>query len=76
MRSTIVQICAWCPELHILRFDRQPEDLVLVEQTGKHLTITRNGALMTISHGVCEPCRQKELANMTGNSTTNPEVIR
>lgn len=57
--SGIVVICAWCPELHILKIQRREEDCVSVFQQGKYIRISRNGKQLEVSHGICEPCRAK-----------------
>jgi hypothetical protein len=57
--KNVVSICGWCPQLHILEFARTDEDLVLIQQIGGKTVITRNGTLMTLSHGICAPCAEK-----------------
>jgi len=52
-------ICAWCPQLNILRMQRRDTDHVVIYQHGKVLTIVRNGQTLTISHGICPLCRER-----------------
>jgi hypothetical protein len=73
-RSNVITVCGWCPQLHILQFDRQPDDLVMIQQHGRQLTVSRNGALMVVSHGICEPCRRKELAQGAIKNPRSSEV--
>lgn len=57
--SETVSICGWCKELNILRLQRRDADALIVYQHGKQLAIFRNGVKLTVSHGICEPCRAK-----------------
>lgn len=57
--ADVAVICAWCPQLHILRMQRRDVDVIVIYQQDKELRIIRNGKNLTISHGICEPCRAK-----------------
>ena len=59
VESNIVVICAWCPQLHILKIQRRDVDVIVVFQLGKELRIVRNGVNLDISHGICQPCRER-----------------
>jgi hypothetical protein len=61
-RERSVSICAWCPQLHILRLDRNALDVVMIVQEGSHLSIFRNGDSLEITHGMCPNCYEKERA--------------
>ena len=52
-------ICAWCPSLHILKLQRREQDVVIIYWQGKELRIIRNGITLKISHGICQPCRDR-----------------
>ena len=56
----VVVICAWCPQLHIMRLERGAGDLILVLQQGQDVRIHRNGKALSISHGICEACELRE----------------
>ncbi len=55
----IAVVCAWCPSLHILRLQRREQDVVVIYWQGKELRIVRNGVNLKISHGICQPCRER-----------------
>lgn len=55
--ENIVTVCAWCPQLHILKLQLRDIDVLIIYQQGKEMRILRNGVNLTISHGICEPCR-------------------
>jgi hypothetical protein len=57
--ANFVTVCGWCPEVHILKIHRRETDTVIVLHYGKRLMILRNGIPLTISHGICVPCRDK-----------------
>jgi|SRR5579885_415721 len=57
--SETVSVCGWCKELNILRLQRRDTDRLIVYQQGKQLAIFRSGVKLTVSHGICEPCRAK-----------------
>jgi hypothetical protein len=54
-----VVICAWCPNLHILKLQRREQDVVIVYWQGKEMKIIRNGVNLQISHGICATCRER-----------------
>lgn len=57
--NDIVTVCAWCPELHIMRLPRVTADRITILIVGSRLVITRNGTPLGISHGICEVCKAK-----------------
>jgi hypothetical protein len=57
--ENIVTVCAWCPQLHILKLQLRDIDVLVIYKQGKELRILRNGVNLTISHGICEPCRKR-----------------
>jgi hypothetical protein len=59
LAENMVTICAWCPQLHILKLQLRDIDVLIIYKQGKELRILRNGVNLTISHGICEPCRAK-----------------
>ena len=68
-RADVVTICAWCPELHVLKIDRQLGDLIMlaVNGTGRLESAYRKRqgepvTLLTISDGICDACRAKWFA--------------
>lgn len=54
-----VTICSWCPHLHILKLQLRDVDVLIVYQQGKERRIIRNGVNLTVTHGICEPCRAR-----------------
>jgi hypothetical protein len=61
-------ICGWCPELHILKLARQEMDVIVAMQMGKDIQIQRNGQPLTISHGMCERCKEAQVATVSQDS--------
>jgi len=71
----VVTICAWCPELHVLRVDRQPGDIFafsfgrndrypapFAPQRLEKVFRHRRGAppqLLKITSTICPACREK-----------------
>lgn len=50
-------VCAWCPELHIMKLQRKSTDVIEIMQEGaKRLVIRRNGVQLAVSHGICRSC--------------------
>jgi hypothetical protein len=71
----VATVCAWCPELHILKLPRRDTDVIVVMQMGKGVTdvqIQRNGERLTISHGMCDPCKAAQLATVGGAAASAP----
>src|SRR5260370_12364246 len=61
-----VSVCAWCPELRVLRISRRPGDIVgfITNEEGKldlcyRKTAGRPVVRLTISHGICPSCQAK-----------------
>jgi hypothetical protein len=61
-----ISICAWCPQLHVLRLDRKPGDSFFfsVGDDGKlEMVYRKRGGervkQLTVSDGICESCRVK-----------------
>lgn len=61
--DNIISVCAWCPEVHVLKLDRKPGDIFLfaVDEEGKLETVYRKrvGAraeFLRISDGICPAC--------------------
>ena len=59
-KENIAIVCAWCPELHIMKLPRESHDRIEILQEGKRLVIRRNGEQMPISHGICRGCAADE----------------
>lgn len=60
-KGTTAIVCAWCPELHIMKIPRESHDRIEILQEGsKRLVIRRNGEQLAISHGICRGCAAKE----------------
>ncbi len=57
-QSEWVSVCAWCPNLNILRMQRRATDVVIVYQHAGDLTIFRNGQKLQITHGICDSCKK------------------
>jgi hypothetical protein len=57
--ANFVTICAWCPQLHILKLQLRDVDVLIVYKQGKELRILRNGVNLKITHGICAPCRSR-----------------
>jgi len=61
-----VAVCAWCPELHILRIERGAADVVVYYQRGNELQIFRNEKRLEITHGMCPACDLRMRAGQKG----------
>lgn len=60
-KGTVAIVCAWCPELHIMKIPRESHDLIeILQQGSKRLVIRRNGVQLAVSHGICRGCAAKE----------------
>lgn len=57
--ADIVTVCAWCPNLHILKLQLRDVGVLIVYKQGKELRIMRNGQNLIVSHGICAPCRER-----------------
>ena len=66
MLKDVVVVCAWCPGIHILRYDLQKlETLVVFVNDRKELSIYRAQGVddysqykrLVVSHGICDACR-------------------
>lgn len=57
--ENFVTVCAWCPQLHILKLQLRDVDVLVIYKQGKELRIIRNGVNLQITHGICEPCQRR-----------------
>jgi hypothetical protein len=55
-RDRSVTVCAWCPQLHIMRLERAALDVVMIVQEGKRLLVFRNGESLEVTHAICPAC--------------------
>lgn len=68
-RDDVVSVCAWCPELHVLRLEKKLDDVIMfgIAGTGRIESAWRKrpgkpATRLTISDGICDACRAKLLA--------------
>lgn len=68
--ADFVTVCAWCPELHVLRVERKPDDVIVfaIDGAGKLEMAYRKRPSesvhkLKISDGICDVCRAKLLTS-------------
>jgi hypothetical protein len=58
-RADFVTVCSWCTPINIMSVYQGDGDSITVLVNGKEVEVWRNGVKLTVSHGICDKCRER-----------------